>query len=105
MGDIDNFYLDTKNMDAVIDQVQKTAELMESIKQNYRHEVTDLTANWIGKSRTMFDKKSAQLIQTLTDVSESFFEIGEDLLKASEAYMQADTNAAKAMDGVQDNRY
>ena len=100
----ENFYLDTKNMDAIITQVQKIAETMESTKENYRKKVTSLTKNWAGKGRIMFDKKSAQLIQTLTDVSQSFYDIGEDLLTASQSYMEADMANSKARDGTQ-NRY
>lgn len=100
----EEFYLNTRNMDAVIAQVQKIAETMETTKSDYREEVTKLTANWVGKSRNMFDKKSAQLIRTLTDVSQSFYDIGEDLLSASQAYMENDMENAKAMDGKQ-NRF
>lgn len=35
MGSTD-FYLDTRNMDAIITQVQKIAEIMETTKENYR---------------------------------------------------------------------
>lgn len=100
----ESFYLDTKNMDAIIVQVQKIAETMESAREKYRERVTSLTVNWSGKGRVMFDKKSAQLIQTLTDVSQSFFDIGEDLLTASQAYMEADMENSKALDGRQ-NRF
>lgn len=99
-GGFEDFYLDTKNMDAIITKMEQIAKLMEQVKQDYRQQVTDLTVQWVGRSRTMFDKKSAQLIQTLTDVSQSFFDIREDLLAASEAYMQADTNLAKNADGM-----
>lgn len=100
----DDFYLDTKNMDAIIAQVQKIADTMESAKEDYRRQVTSLTKNWAGKGRVMFDKKSAELIRTLTDVSQSFYDIGEDLLTASKAYMEADMANAKASDGTQ-NRF
>lgn len=97
----DNFYLDTKNMDAIIAQVQKIAAVMEQTKTNYSMEVTKLTRNWEGESRKTFDKKANQLLRTLTDVSQSFYDIGEDLLTASQTYMEADTAAAKKMDGKQ----
>lgn len=98
----DNFYLDTRNMDAIITQVQKIAETMQTAKENYRKSLTSHTAHWDGKSKNMFDKKSAQLLRTLTDLSQSFYDIGEDLLEASEAYMEADTINAKTLDGKQD---
>ena len=100
----DNFYLDTRNMDAIITQVQKIAETMQTAKEDYRRSITSLTARWDGKSRKMFDKKSAQLLRTLTDVSQSFYDIGEDLLDASQAYMEVDTQNAKALEGKQ-NRF
>lgn len=103
-GYFDNFYLDTKNMDAIITQVQKIAETMETAKEQYRKQVTFLTKNWAGQGRVMFDKKSAELMRTLTDVSQSFFDIGEDLLTASQTYMEADMENSKALDGKQ-NRF
>lgn len=103
MGSTD-FYLDTRNMDAIITQVQKIAEIMETTKENYRKTITSLTVNWDGKSRNMFDKKSAQLLRTLTDISQSFYDIGEELLAASQAYMEVDTQNAKTQDGNQ-NRF
>ena len=103
MGSTD-FYLDTRNMDAIITQVQKIAEIMETTIENYRKTITSLTVNWDGKSRNMFDKKSAQLLRTLTDISQSFYDIGEELLAASQAYMEVDTQNAKTLDGNQ-NRF
>lgn len=103
MGSTD-FYLDTRNMDAIITQVQKIAEIMETTKENYQKTITSLTVNWDGKSRNMFDKKSAQLLRTLTDISQSFYDIGEELLAASQAYMEVDTQNAKTLDGNQ-NRF
>lgn len=99
-----DFFLDTRNMDAIITQVQRIAETMEIAKENYRKSITSLTASWDGKSRNMFDKKSAQLLRTLTDISQSFYDIGEELLTASQAYMEVDTQNAKALDGNQ-NRF
>ena len=99
-----DFYLDTRNMDAIITQVQKIAEIMETTKENYRKTITSLTVYWDGKSRNMFDKNSAQLLRTLTDISQSFYDIGEELLAASQAYMEVDTQNAKTLDGNQ-NRF
>ena len=99
-----DFYLDTKNMDAIIVQVQKIAETMQNTKENYRKAITSLTKDWDGEGRKMFDKKSAQLMRTLTDVSQSFYDIGEDLLTASQSYMEADMQKAKTLDGNQ-NRF
>ena len=94
-----DFYLNTKNMDSVIDKVQKIAQLMETTKQNYRSQLTDQTKEWIGKSRNMFDRRSAELLRTLTDVSQSFYQIAEDLQTAANAYHEQDMLNAKDVDG------
>ena len=95
----DSFYLDTSQMDSVIAKVQEIAKNMQTIKENYQKQVRRLTESWTGEGRDAFDKRSAQLLRTLTDVSQSFYDIGEDLLTASTAYMQADTDLAKLSDG------
>ena len=91
-------------MDAIITQVQSIAATMQNVKEDYRRAITKHSRTWEGPARRMFDKKSAQLLQTLTDVSQSFYEIGEDLLKASQAYMEQDTANAKVEAGTQ-NRF
>lgn len=100
--DSDTFYLDMRNMDAIIAKVQKIAKTMQDMKEQYSKDLLNLTDDWKGQSRTMFDKKSAQLLRTLTDVSQSFYDIGEDLLEASQAYMEYDTQLAKSLDGKQE---
>lgn len=100
----DNFYLDTSNMDAIIADVQQLATTTEGLREELQKVITDATSGWYGESRTTFDKKAHMLMQQVTDVSQSLFDVGESLLNASKAYMEADTELAKQADGVQ-NRY
>ncbi len=97
--DEERFYLDTSNMDSVIAKVQEIAGTMQKIRENYQQQVYRLSEHWEGEGRVAFDKRSAQLLRVLTDVSQSFYDIGEDLLTASTAYMDADTQLAKISDG------
>lgn len=100
----DDFYLDTRNMDEVINDVQKLAKSTELIRENFARALETVTNNWSGKSRTEYDKKAHTIMQQVTDVSQSLYDIAETLLDASTAYMQADTELSKSIDGIT-NRY
>lgn len=100
----DDFYLDTQNMDNVIGEIQRLADRLERLRGDFQKAITDVTQDWMGKSRTTFDKKAHMLMQQLTDVSQSLFDMGEELTNAATAYMDYDTQCAKAADGVS-NRY
>lgn len=95
------FRLDTANMDSVIKKVQDLAKTVENYRTDFAKYLTDATQNWHGKARNEFDIKAHSIMQQVTDISQSFYDIAEDLLNASTAYMQADTDLAKSMDGVQ----
>ena len=99
-----DFYLDTKYMDDVISQVQNLAAKTEEMNGKFQTLLSNSTQDWKGKARTMFDKKAHMLTQQLTDVTQSLFDMAEELINASTTYMQADTEIAKAADGVS-NRY
>ncbi|MCI6359149.1 MAG: WXG100 family type VII secretion target [Clostridiales bacterium] len=100
----DNFYLDTSNMDSVISQVQNLAAKTEELHADFQTMLTHTTQDWTGKARTTFDKKAHMLMQELTDVTQSLFDMSEELLSASTTYMEADTQLAQATDG-KSNRY
>lgn len=100
----EDFYLDTANMDSVIEKVQDLARITEEYRQQFAKYLVDTTANWQGKARNEFDVKSHTIMQQITDITQTLYDVAEDLLTASTTYMQADTDAAKAMDGVS-NRY
>lgn len=95
------FYLDTSCMDRVIESVQNLAKETEQATENFQKQLTAATYGWYGQGRTMFDKKANMLIKVMGDVTDSLYEIGEDLLNAAESYMEADMTLAQSMDGVQ----
>lgn len=101
----DNFYLDMQNMDSVIEEVQNLAQRTEGLRGEFQTALTNATYGWYGESRTTFDKKANMLMQQITDVSQALYDVGESLLNASKAYMEADTELAKKADGVQADRY
>lgn len=100
----DDFYLDTEKMDQVIEKVQGLAKTTETFRQDFSKYLVNATTNWQGKARNEFDVKSHTIMQQVTDITQTLYDVAEDLLKASTAYMQADTDLAKSMDG-KSNRY
>ena len=101
----DDFYLDLRNMDAVIAEVQNLAGRTEDLRGEFQQTLTNASYGWYGQSRTMFDKKAHMLMQQITDVSQALYDVGENLLNASKAYMEADMQLAKQTDGIQEDRF
>ncbi len=96
---MDNFYLDTSKMDGVIGNIQQLAKTTEDMRGTFQKAITNTATDWSGEARTMFDKKAHMLMQQLTDVSQSLFDIAETLINTATAYMEVDTQAAKEQDG------
>lgn len=96
----DDFYLDIGHMDEVINQVQDLAKKTEDLREKFSKSLEKATVDWSGKSRTEFDKKAHTVMQQVTDVTESIYEVAEALIDASKSYMQADTDLAKSLEGT-----
>lgn len=104
MADADSFYLDTSNMNTIIGHTKRLAEEMETLKADLNIEMADVAVDWLGKGGTMFEKKYKLLLQQMKDMSQSIYDLSERLITSAEAYMQADVDMSKAMDGTT-NRY
>ena len=100
----DEFNLDTSNFDAVISKADTLADKMASLKNELDGMKNNLMFSWAGKGRNTFEKKYRLLSQQFGDLSDDLREICEDLISKQEAYIQADTNASKALEG-KDHRY
>ncbi len=95
----DTFSLDTSNFDDVIEKAKKLAETMGTLKNEMDGLKSNLMFSWAGKGRNTFEKKYRLLSQQFGDLKDDLYEISESLLEIEEKYIQADTNAAKALDG------
>lgn len=100
----DRFTLNLKAFDSTIQQFQSLANFSSELQATFKHILERATDGWVGQSRKEFENKAYMLFQQCSDISEALFEVGETLLKSSEAYMQADVDLAKTMDG-KSNRY
>lgn len=95
----DTFSLDTSNFDEVITKARTLAEKMGELKNDMDGLKSNLMFTWAGKGRNTFEKKYWLLSQQFGDLKDDLFEISESLLEIQEKYIQADTDAAKALDG------
>lgn len=94
------FTLDTSNMNAVAEKCETLAEKMRTLKQNLDNSKVQLLEEWYGAGSKTFQKKYHYLERQLKDLSEDLHEIAESIRKAEDAYIQADMDAAKKLDGV-----
>lgn len=95
----DNFSLDTSNFDAVIEKARTLADKMATLRNEMDGLKNNLMFSWAGKGRNTFEKKYRLFSQQFGDLKDDLYEIAESLLEIEEKYIQADTDAAKALDG------
>ena len=95
----DSFSLDTSNFDAVIEKARTLAEKMATLRNEMDGLKSNLMFSWAGNGRNTFEKKYRLFSQQFGDLKDDLYEIAESLLEIEEKYIQADTNAAKALDG------
>ena len=95
----DNFSLDTSNFDAVIEKARRLAGEMANLRNEMDSLKSELMFSWAGNGRNTFEKKYRLFSQQFGDLKDDLYEIAESLLEIEEKYIQADTNAAKALDG------
>ncbi|HIR00329.1 MAG TPA: WXG100 family type VII secretion target [Candidatus Scybalocola faecavium] len=98
------FHLDTKSFDQVITSTQDLADLLGDLKNNMDRMKDNLMFSWAGDGRNTFEKKYRLLSQQFGDLRDEVREISQGLIEMEEAYIQADTDLAKALDG-KDSRY
>lgn len=94
------FYLDTENFDSVIELSQTLSKKMLELKNDLDELKIELMSSWAGEGRNAFEKKYRLLSQQFGDLVDDLRSISEELLAMEEAYIQQDTDAAKAWEGV-----
>lgn len=95
----DTFSLDTSNFDAVIEKARTLADKMATLRNEMDGLKSNLMFSWAGNGRNTFEKKYRLFSQQFGDLKDDLHEIAESLLEIEEKYIQADTDAAKALDG------
>lgn len=97
------FNLDTSSFDNIINSCKNLASTMGDLRSDLDNLKNELMFTWAGKGRDTFEKKYRLLSQQFQDLKDDLYDVSESLLKIEEQYIQADTDLAKALDGV-DNR-
>ena len=100
----EEFELDTKNFEDLITKARNLADKMSDLKNSLDGQKNSLMFSWAGDGRDTFEKKYYLLSQQLGDLTTSLYEVVEGLIATEEAYIQADVDLAKTLDG-KDSRY
>ena len=98
------FNLDTSNFEETIRKADELADKMCDLHNELDELKNNLMFTWAGKGRNTFEKKYRVLTQQFGDLKDDLREIAEGLRAMEEDYIQADTDLAKTLDGV-DSRY
>lgn len=94
------FKLDTSGFSDAANSAKKLAEKLENAMLDCDKAIDSLYWDWSGKTRNEFEKKYKIFESQVTDIKNGLWDLYEDIVAAEESYIQVDTNAAKAMDGV-----
>lgn len=96
-GSSAEFKLVVSSMDEAVIKIQELAKSVQSLKGELNEYIIYGIDDWQGQGRNMFERKYKLIMRQLKDMSEEIYDIGEDLLTAAEAYIQADMDSAKGL--------
>lgn len=96
------FLLDTSSFAESAEATKKLAESLEDAIADADRDINSLYDVWAGKGRDEFEKKYKIFEQQVADIKNGLWDLYEDIVAAEEGYIQADTDAAKQLDGVQE---
>lgn len=96
------FSLDTSSFAGAANSTKALAEALEKAITTADNAINDLYSVWSGKGRNEFEKKYKIFEQQVSDIRTGLWDLYEDIVTAEEGYIQADTDAAKQIDGRQE---
>lgn len=94
------FKLDTSAFAKSAVATKKLAITLEGAIAKADKAINNLYDVWVGKGRNEFEKKYKIFEQQVADIKNGLWDLYEDIVAAEGGYIQADTDAAKEMDGV-----
>ena len=95
-----DFQLNTDNMAATAEQCKPLADKMSALRAELREAKDLLLFTWVGEGRNEFEKQFRLLDQQFSDIVDDTINMYEEILTKEEAYIQADTDAAKQLEGA-----
>lgn len=95
-----DFELNTGNMAKTAEQCKTVADKMNALRAELRESKDALLFTWAGEGRNEFEKQFRLLDQQFSDIVDDTMNMYEEILSKEEAYIQADTDAAKQLEGA-----
>lgn len=95
----ETFQLNTESFADSANAAKKLAETLGEAIENCDNAVDNLYFSWAGISRNEFEKKYHIFERQVKDIKTGLWELYEDIVKSEEAYIQADVDMAKQVEG------
>ena len=95
-----DFELNTAAMDSAAGECRSLARKMRDLEQRLCRGRSHLAFSWKGDGCNAFEVQFRLLTGQLSDIADSLWEKGEEILDAQCAYRQADVDAAKHLAGI-----
>lgn len=95
-----DFQLNTDKMAETAEQCKALADKMNALRAELREAKDSLLFTWAGEGRNEFEKQFRLLDQQFSDIVDDTMNMYEEILAKEEAYIQADTDAAKQLEGA-----
>ncbi len=96
---LDDFTLKTESMGEAAKQCKEMAEKMRGLKGDLVSAKDSLLSVWVGDGRNAFEKQFRLLLQQFSDIIDDTWDMYEEIIREEGEYIQADTDAAKKLDG------
>lgn len=92
--------IDLKAFPATEEGIAEYARIIGDYKLKLEKYKADLLLYWVGNGRNEFEKTYNVMVRKIQDQIDYTWTVYEELLKSHERFIQADVDAAKAMDGI-----
>lgn len=96
---LEDFNLKTESMGKAAEKCKIMAEKMRGLKDELVRAKDSLLSVWVGEGRNAFEKQFRLLLQQFSDIIDDTWDMYEEIIREEGEYIQADTDAAKKLDG------
>ncbi len=97
----EEFKLNTQKFNDTAERIKTLIDKMQNHKNELDRCKNNLLNNWTGKGRNEFEKQFNILFHQFTDMFDDTWTMYKNIIAAENAYIQADVDAAKQIDGIQ----
>lgn len=94
------FKLNTKPFADAANATKRLAEALDGSIETTDNAINALYSTWAGKGRNSFEKKYKIFEHQISDIRKGIWDLYDDIVTSEEDFIQTDLDAAKQLDGV-----